>query len=200
MTDATEEQARVSDSRLPDSSAAFAALTAALWTERDAVEQVLFKLVQEQLVLGAPALRWLPRVDDELAAAVRALRECSREREREIGELAAALGLAAPCRIAQLIAIAPEPWPAVLSDHRTALRVLLRDLTSTAAATRRQLRASARAVRECLDELRAERGTVFDQFRAVDRELSVTAVDATHTTALHTASSVVDKGLLDFLA
>jgi hypothetical protein len=195
MTDATEEQARV-----VESSESFASLTALLWTERDAVEHVLFKLVQEHLVLSAPALRWLPRVDDELAAAVRAMQDCARERTRAVAQLADAFELSAPYRMTQLIAVAPEPWPAVLNDHRTALRVLLRDLTSTAAATRRKLRESARAVRECLEELRAERGTGFDQFRAVDRELSVTAVDATHTSALQTASALVDRGLVNFLS
>lgn len=199
MTDAAQATTE-GTARLMDPSAGFASLTAVLWNERDAVEQVLFKLVQENLVLSAPALRWLPRVDDELAAAVRTMQDCARERTREVTLLADALELAAPYRMTQLIAVAPEPWPAVLSDHRTALRVLLRDLTGTAAATRRKLRESARAVRECLEELRSERGTGFDQFRAVDRELSVTAVDATHMSALQTASAVVDRGLVNFLS
>lgn len=199
MTDAAQATTE-GMARLMDPSAGFASLTAVLWNERDAVEQVLFKVVQERLVLEAPALRWLPRVDDELGAAVRAMQERGADRAREVSVLVAALGLTEPCPLRRLVERAPEPWPAVLNDHRTALRVLLRDLTAAAAATRQQLRASARAVRESLEELRAERGTGFDQFRAVDRELSVTAVDVTHSAALRTASRVVDKELVEFLA
>ena len=188
--------------RLLDPAAAFASLTAVLWNEREAVDQVLFKVTEERMLLEAPALRWLQRADDELAAAIRAMRACADDRATDVARIAAVLELGPRCTLADLIRVAPEPWPAVLADHRTALRVLLRDLVTTAAATRRQLRASARAVRESLDEVRTstQLHTVFDEFRAIDRELSVTAVDVSHAHALSTASGLVDKALADFLA
>jgi hypothetical protein len=187
--------------RLLDPAAAFASLTAALWNEREAIDQVLFKVVQERLLLEAPALRWLPRADEELAGAIRAMRVCAQDRATHVAHIAAGLGLPARCTLAALITHAPEPWPAVLSDHRTALRVLLRDLVTAASATRRQLRRSAADVRESLDEVRAVEGmsSALDQFRAIDRELSVTAVDVTHVHALRTASGLVDKSLAEFL-
>lgn len=187
---------------LLDPAAAFAALTAVLWNEREAVDQVLFKVVAERLVIEAPALRWLARADDELAAAIRTMRSCSRERAAEVAHIAAVLELGPRCSLADLIRAAPEPWPAVLADHRTAMRVLVRDLVAAASATRRKLRTSGQAVKESLDEVRAGTGmrTVFDEFREVDRELAVSATDLSHANALRTASGVVEKALADFLA
>jgi len=119
-----------------------------------------------------------------------------------IAVLAAVFGLGPRCTLAQLIAVAPEPWPAVLADHRTALRVLVRDLVAEAAETRRQLRTSGAAVRESLDEIRSADAmrTVLDEFRAIDRELAVTAADISHTSALQTASGLVDRALAEFLS
>lgn len=188
--------------RLLDPGAAFASLTAVLWNEREAVDEVLFKVVQERLLLQAPALRWLSRADTELDGAIRVMRARAHERTEAVAQLAAVFGLGPRCTLAQLIAVAPEPWPAVLADHRTALRVLVRDLVAEAAETRRQLRTSGAAVRESLDEIRSADAmrTVLDEFRAIDRELAVTAAHISHTSALQTASGLVDRALAEFLS
>lgn len=188
--------------RLLDPAAAFAALTAVLWNEREAVDHVLFKVVTARLLVEAPALRWLPRADDELSAAIRALRSCSQDRMNEVAHISAVLDLGPRCTLADLIRVAPEPWPAVLADHRTAMRVLVRDLVAAASATRRKLRTSGQAVKESLDEVRNGVGmrTVFDEFRNIDRELSVSAAELTHTSVLRSASGLVEKTLADFLA
>lgn len=200
-----------------DPSAAFASLTAVLWNEREAVEHVLFKLVSERLVLAAPAHRWLSRTDDELQRALCDLRGHERERAMAVAELAGTLSLRPECTLDDLIAVAPEPWPTVLSDHRLALRVLVRDIDEAVAETRRLLRASARAVRETLDDLdhldhldgpRDGNTTgadpamtrMLDDFRSVDRALLVTAADLTHRNALQTTAGLVHLGLSDFLA
>ena len=139
--------------RTPHDTDAFAALAAILWSERATLEHLLFKLVQEQHILSAGATRWLNRADDELRAALDELRTSEVVRAVEVQALADALDLPAETTLAELAAIAPEPWPLVLTEHRSALRSLVFEIEAVAAENRRLLRVGAHAIRETLDHL-----------------------------------------------
>jgi hypothetical protein len=132
---------------------AFAALAAALWSERDTLETLLFKLVEEQLVLTGGVTRWLNRADDEVRAALD--RVCTNEvmRAAEVDGLVWVLGLPAETTLAELAELAPEPWGEVLSEHRTALRTLAFEIQAATAENRRLLHAGAESIRETLDTL-----------------------------------------------
>jgi hypothetical protein len=132
---------------------AYAALAAALWTERETLETLLFKLTAEHLILAAGEVRWLNRADDEVRAAHEQV--CTTEvlRAAEVDGLVWALNLPAETTLAELADHAPEPWPDVLVAHRTALRTLAFEIKAVTAENRQLLHAGADSVRETLDHL-----------------------------------------------
>lgn len=136
-----------------DETEAFAAVSAMLWTERETLEHVLFKLVQEQLVLSSGATRWLNRADGEVRAALEGLRRGEVIRAAEVEALARALKLPLESTLAELAAVAPEPWNDVLTEHRVALRGLVFEVQAVADQNRRLLHAGGEAIRETLDRL-----------------------------------------------
>jgi hypothetical protein len=132
---------------------AFAAIAAVLWSEREALEDVLFKLVEEQLVLRTGTTRWLNRADSEVRAALDRMRSHEVIRAAEVEALAELLRLPLETTLAELAELAPEPWPQLLTEHRVALRTLVDEIHSVADENRRLLNAGAQAVRETLDHL-----------------------------------------------
>jgi hypothetical protein len=130
-----------------------AAVSAMLWTERETLELLLFKLTVEQLVLASGSTRWLNRADADVRAAVARLRTSEVVRAAEVESLSKSLGMPVETTLADLAEGAPEPWPMVLTDHRTALRALVLEVEAVANENRRLLDAGSRAIRETLDNL-----------------------------------------------
>ncbi|MGH8960015.1 MAG: flagellar protein FlgN [Jatrophihabitantaceae bacterium] len=131
----------------------FAAVAGVLWSERETLDRLLFKLVEEQLVLAAGSTRWLNQADQEVRNAMERLRLGEVIRAAEVSALAESLNLPLETTLAELATIAPEPWPFVLTEHRTALRTLVAEIEAVAAENRRLLHAGAHAIRETLDRL-----------------------------------------------
>ena len=129
---------------------AFAAVAAVLWNEREALEHVLYALQVEQLVLAAGATRWLNHADDGVRAALERLRTTEVLRAAETDQLTGLARLPFQLSLAELAAVAPEPWGMVLSEHRSALRSLVAEIDSLAIETRRLLSDGAAATRETL--------------------------------------------------
>src|SRR5690242_8038914 len=88
----------------PDAAYVLNDLFAALWRERSALEEVLFKLVQQRSLINSGDTRWLARADDELRAAVADMRAVEVLRAAVTDEAAAALGLPAEARLQDLAA------------------------------------------------------------------------------------------------
>jgi len=95
------------------------ALTSALWRQRDAL----------RLLAASLAGTGDPR------AAVEELRLGEVLRSIEAEELARALGLPADSPLADIAAVAPEPWQTILVDHLVTLRRLYTEITGIAAVT-----------------------------------------------------------------
>lgn len=129
---------------------AFAAVAAVLWTEREALERVLYALQVEQLVLAAGATRWLNHADGSLRVALERLRTTEVLRAAEANELARVARLPFQLTLAELAEVAPDPWRMVLSEHRAALRELVAEIDSLATETRRLLADGAAATSETL--------------------------------------------------
>ncbi len=138
---------------LAEQTDAFAAVSTILWSEREALELLLFKLVEEQLVVTSGSPRWLSRADAEVRAALDRMRAGEVVRAAEVEALAMSLGLPVETSLAELAAAAPEPWDLVLTEHRNALRELVLEIEAVSAENRRLLDAGAKAVRETLDSL-----------------------------------------------
>lgn len=139
--------------------ASFAAVSALLWTERELLEQVLYRLTVQRLVLTSGATRWLSRVNDEVNAAVSQISGSEVLRAAEIEALAESLHLPHETTLAELIAVAPEPWSTLLAEHRTALRALVGEIEDMGGDVKRLLQAGMSAIRETLESLARTVGT-----------------------------------------
>jgi hypothetical protein len=90
--------------------------------EGDALEQLLFKLIETQLLLQADEARFLPRATREV--------ERARARARELDLLRAATVARTSCgaRLRDLATAATGPWPAILRDHHDVLSRLVDEI------------------------------------------------------------------------
>ncbi|MDT0261546.1 flagellar export chaperone FlgN [Jatrophihabitans lederbergiae] len=128
----------------------FSEISTLLWREREALQLLLFKLVEEQLIVSAGQTRWLAQANDEVEAALLQLRGTDVLRAAEVDAVAEDLGLTGAPSLADLEATAPEPWATMFGEHRQALLLLSEELGRTAGENRALLSAGARAVRETL--------------------------------------------------
>jgi hypothetical protein len=154
--------------RIDETADCYASVAAVLWTEREALELVLFKLVEEQFVLTSGSTRWLNRADAELRVALDRLRGNEVLRAAEVEALGLGLGVPLETTLAELADLAPEPWSMVLAEHRTALRSLVFEVDAVAAQNRRLLEAGAKSIRETLDNVSLSTSTYDANGAAVD--------------------------------
>lgn len=136
-----------------DTAEALGVLTSLLWRERETLERLLFKLIEQQLVLSTGSARWLPAADAEVREAAEALQNYELARSAEVDLLVQQYGLPADTSLRELADAAPEPWPLVLHEHRDELRSLTTEIDAATAENRRLMRAGEAATREALDRL-----------------------------------------------
>lgn len=137
-------------------------LSTLLWSERDALERLQYKLEVEQLLLTAGRSRWIPRVTQELEAVQRRLREIGLAREVETLSVAEELGISGtePVTLRQIIEHCPPgPWGEILNSHAHALAALATQIKSIRDANAQMLHASVRAVQETLADPSTRDGT-----------------------------------------
>ena len=121
-----------------------------LWGEREILERVLFRVVEQQLILKSGQARWLALASGEVESAINELRGSEVMRHAESDALAGRLGLPDGARLAELAAVATEPWRSILLEHLTALRELAAEIDAVTEQNRVLLAAGARVVRESL--------------------------------------------------
>lgn len=128
----------------------FAEVSTMLWRERDALQLLLFKLVEEQLIVSSGRTRWLTQANEEIEFALEQLRGTEVLRAAETDAIGEELGLALPPTLAELEAAAPQPWATLYGEHRSALLQLVAEIDQVTGENRRMLIAGARAIRETL--------------------------------------------------
>ena len=108
--------------------------------EGEALEVLLFKLIETRLLIDAGEARFLPRATREV--------ERARTRARELDLLRAATIAQTSCgaTLRDLAASATGPWPAILRDHHALLSNLVSEIEVVA-------HQNARAAREGLELL-----------------------------------------------
>ena len=128
-------------------------LTWVLWRERELLEGLLHRLEMEELVMTSGRTRWLPAASRDIEDAARQVREIELLRAVAADEAAAAVGLAPNPSLNDLIAVADEPWCAILVEHREAFTTLSEEIIRSAAANRSLISAGLRAAHETLLDL-----------------------------------------------
>jgi hypothetical protein len=128
----------------------FSEVSTLLWRERDALQLLLFKLIEEQLIVSAGQTRWLAHANNEIEAALDQLRGTEVLRAAEVDSIADDLGLSVPPTLAELEELAPQPWATLFAEHRQALLQLVDEVERATGDNRTLLAAGARAVRQTL--------------------------------------------------
>jgi hypothetical protein len=128
----------------------FAEVSTVLWTERELLELLLFKLEEEQLVLASGRTRWLAHATREVEMIIEQIRGAELSRAVAVDELAAELGLAGGPSLTALADAAPSPWDEMLRDHRQAFLTLTEEISDMSRSNRELLGTAARTSREVL--------------------------------------------------
>ncbi len=121
-----------------------------LWTERELLELLLFKLEEEQLVLASGRSRWLAHTTREVEMVLDQIRRTELLRAVAVDELAAELGLPAGPSLTALSQAAPPPWDDMLLDHRRAFLSLTDEISDLSRTNRELIGTAARSSREAL--------------------------------------------------
>lgn len=129
---------------------ALSELSDVLWTERNLLELLLFKLEEEQLVLTSGRTRWLGHATREVETVLEQIRDAELGRSVESDAVALELGLAPGSGLAALAEHAPAPWDELLRAHRDAFVTLTTEIAQLADGNRELLAMSHRATQETL--------------------------------------------------
>lgn len=200
----------------------FPELAGLLWSEREILRNVLFKIVEERLVLSAGEHRWLAHADGELAAELHRLRGGEVMRAAEADAVAIRLNLPAGATLTQLAELAPEPWASILREHRDALRQLSAEVEQAIAQCHLLLEAGSQAAEQTLAQittmlaayddpdapeqagadpanLLARRPDDDPQAEATEHLIRTRSEHLAYQRAMRTASEIRQTSLLDFL-
>ena len=128
----------------------FSDVSSLLWREREALQNLVFKLVTEQLIVSSGNTRWLANANDEVAQALDEVRATDVLRAAEVEAIAAELNADQPPSLAELAASAPEPWATIFRDHRAQLLILVAQVERATDNARSLLTAGSRTLRETL--------------------------------------------------
>lgn len=158
-----------------------AEVSTVLWTERELLELLLFKLEEEQMVLASGRTRWLPHATREVEMVIEQIRSAELARAVAVDELAAELGLPPGPSLTALAEAATSPWDDMLRDHRQAFLTLTDEIGAISKSNRELLGAAARTSREVLMGVEAHAAQTYSP-------------DGRKTTAVPT-TRVIDRAL-----
>jgi hypothetical protein len=128
-------------------------LSDVLWRERELLEQLLFKLEVEQLLLVSGRTTRLPLATREVEEVLGLIREAELGRAIEVDAAAAVLGLADGVSLRELAKAAPAPWDGILLEHRLSFVRLTAEISEMSHSNRDLLASSHRATQETLMSL-----------------------------------------------
>ncbi|WP_122818424.1 flagellar protein FlgN [Nocardioides pantholopis] len=125
-------------------------LSVILWRERELLDDLLFHLEVEQLVLASGRSKWLLKAAKDVEAVLDDMRRTEVLRSVAADEAAALVGLKPNPSLQQLVDAAEEPWRSILEDHRESLTATTREVVALADANRDLITNGYRSARETL--------------------------------------------------
>ncbi|GAB3681679.1 flagellar export chaperone FlgN [Angustibacter aerolatus] len=138
-----------------------AEVSTVLWTERELLELLLFKLEEEQLVLASARTRWLAHATREVEMVIEQIRGAELSRAVAVDDLASELGLPPGPSLNALADAAPAPWDELLRGHREAFLTLTDEIAAMSRSNRELLGAAQRTSREALLGLETTAGATY---------------------------------------
>ncbi len=133
------------------------ALSSCLWEQREALEDLAYRLEAELLMVASGRYRWLARTTAGVEEALARLAAVEQRRAVEAGALAAEAGLQADANLEALADALPDAAE-VLRSHRRNLHDLLHEVEELAQRTRALLARNLAATTDALAMLGVEQG------------------------------------------
>lgn len=135
-------------------------LSALLWRQRELLDVLTFKLVEEQLLLTSGESRWISHGTHEVEQVIQRLNAAVLAVSVESAKVAHAWGLPEDSGLRALAAGAPDgPWGDLLASHLEAMTKQTDYIARLRDANSQFLRAAARSTQESLAESRPTAGT-----------------------------------------
>lgn len=97
-----------------------AELSNVLWRQRQLLDQLLFRLTVEQMLLSDRQIRWLNSAMNAVEDVLSALRDCDVVRSMVLIDIAEELGLAHDATLQEVSVAAGGAWSGIFEDHRRA--------------------------------------------------------------------------------
>ena len=133
-----------------------------LWTMRELLEQLVFKLEVQGLLLSTNRARWMPYINVEIEAIIEAIADVDRLRAQASVKVAAARGLPATISLSQLVEHLGPPWASLLSQHRLHLLSLQAEIEELSRSNHELARRGMHRTREVLAALGETGVDVYD--------------------------------------
>jgi hypothetical protein len=133
-----------------------------LWTMRELLEQLVFKLEVQGLLLGASRARWMPFVAVEIEGIIDAISDVDRLRAAASARVTANRGLPPGTSLAQLIDHLGAPWASLLGQHRLHLLSLQAEVEELSRSNHELARRGVFRTREMLASLGEHGPDVYD--------------------------------------
>jgi len=124
-------------------------LSSLLWRERDILDNLLFKLDVQQLLLMSGRAAWLVRASAEIETALEQVRIIELERAVRFERVAGELDLPASPSLSAIAEAAEEPWKSLLTEHYEAFLELATRIQSITSLNR-ELASSAQLATEAI--------------------------------------------------
>jgi uncharacterized SAM-binding protein YcdF (DUF218 family) len=128
-------------------------LSLLLWRERELLDELLFRLEIEQVVLAGGRTRWLARAAGDVQDLLEELRRSGVLRAALADEAAAGVGLPDNPSLRALAEASPEPWRAILMEHRDAFVAVTAEISALAGSNRDLITSGYHSAREVLTQL-----------------------------------------------
>jgi hypothetical protein len=129
---------------------ALAEISNLLWSERQLLELLSFKLEEEQLLLASGRSRWLAHATREVEMVLDEIKNAELARAIQLSNVAAELGLGTQPSLRELAESVDEPWKTIFEQHRLAFLTAVHDIQMTAQLNRDLLSRGQRATQEAL--------------------------------------------------
>ena len=89
-----------------------------LWTMRELLQHLVFKLEVQGMLLNNNMARWVPFATAEIDAILEAIDEVERARATASARVALQHGMSADARLTDLMERVGSPWSGLLAQHR----------------------------------------------------------------------------------
>ncbi|MCU1361112.1 MAG: hypothetical protein JWN99_2401 [Ilumatobacteraceae bacterium] len=146
-----------------------------LWTMRELLEQLVYKLEVQGLLLAAGRARWVPYVTAEIEAIIEAISEVEVSRSAASTRLARQHGRPPTSSLSELVDHVDSPWSSLLSQHRLHLLSLQAEIEEMSQTNHEMARRGLMQSREIIASLGEQTVDVYVP-RGLTTSLSVASL------------------------